>query len=148
MKDSHQTIGVFVRPTHYQNPLFEKLERAKEWVLKLLEDEGFESFMIDNLDGAKDERLIEKAYAFLCLGGDGTILGALRMTHSYNKPCFGVRIGNLGFLSAVELNGLKGFLQDLKQDKIKLEEHLALEGRIGKTSFYAINEIVIAKKKL
>ncbi|GAA7346810.1 NAD(+)/NADH kinase [Helicobacter pylori] len=115
--------------------------------MKLLEDEGFESFMIDSLDGAKDERLIEKAYAFLCLGGDGTILGALRMTHSYNKPCFGVRIGNLGFLSAVELNGLKGFLQDLKQNTIKLEEHLALEGRIGKTSFYAINEIVIAKKK-
>ena len=69
------------------------------------------------------------------------------MTHSYNKPCFGVRIGNLGFLSAVELNGLKDFLQDFKQDRIKLEEHLALEGRIGKTSFYAINEIVIAKKK-
>lgn len=103
--------------------------------------------MIDSLDGAKDARLIEKADAFLCLGGDGTILGALRMTHSYNKPCFGVRIGNLGFLSAVELNGLKDFLQDFKQDRIKLEEHLALEGRIGKTSFYAINEIVIAKKK-
>ncbi|MCQ2762882.1 NAD(+) kinase, partial [Helicobacter pylori] len=54
MKDSHQTIGVFVRPTHYQNPLFNELEQAKEWVLKLLEDEGFESFMIDSLDGAKD----------------------------------------------------------------------------------------------
>ena len=61
MKDSLQTIGVFVRPTHYQNPLFEKLEQAKEWVLKLLEDEGFESFMIDSLDGAKDARLIEKS---------------------------------------------------------------------------------------
>ncbi|MGL2416499.1 NAD(+)/NADH kinase [Helicobacter pylori] len=147
MKDLNKTIGVFVRPTHYQNTLFKELEQAKEWVLKLLEDEGFESFMIDSLDGAKDERLIKKAGAFLCLGGDGTILGALRMTHAYNKPCFGVRIGNLGFLSAVELNGLKDFLQDLKQNRIKLEEHLALEGRIGNTSFYAINEIVIAKKK-
>ncbi|MGN8495486.1 NAD(+)/NADH kinase [Helicobacter pylori] len=147
MKDLNKTIGVFVRPTHYQNALFKELEQAKEWVLTLLEDEGFESFMIDSLDGSKDAQLIEKAYAFLCLGGDGTILGALRMTHAHNKPCFGVRIGNLGFLSAVELNGLKDFLQDLKQNRIKLEEHLALEGRIGNASFYAINEIVIAKKK-
>lgn len=147
MKDSHQTIGVFVRPTHYQNPLFEELEQAKGWVLKLLEDEGFESFMIDNANPLENERLIEKAYAFLCLGGDGTILGALRMTHSYNKPCFGVRMGNLGYLTAIELGGLKDFLQDLKHNQIKLEEHLALEGRIGKTSFYAINEIVITRKE-
>ncbi|MGL2742779.1 NAD(+)/NADH kinase, partial [Helicobacter pylori] len=54
MKDLNKTIGVFVRPTHHQNALFKELEQAKEWVLKLLEDEGFESFMIDSLDGSKD----------------------------------------------------------------------------------------------
>ncbi|WP_167625309.1 NAD(+)/NADH kinase [Helicobacter pylori] len=146
MKDSHQTIGVFVRPTHHQNPLFSELTQVKEWVLKLLNDEGFESFMVDD-NGLQNERLIKKAYAFLCLGGDGTILGALRMMHPYNKPCFGVRMGNLGYLTAIELSGLKDFLHDLKHNKIKLEEHLALEGRIGKISFYAINEIVITKKE-
>lgn len=66
--------------------------------------------MIDSFDGVKDAWLIEKVDVFLCLGGDGMILGVLRMMYFYNKLCFGVRIGNLGFLSVVELNGLKDFL--------------------------------------
>ncbi|AFI05950.1 NAD(+)/NADH kinase [Helicobacter cetorum] len=144
MKEIIKSIGVFVRPTHSQNPFFEEIIKAKELVLELLEKERFESFVIDDL---RDKNAIEKTDAFLCLGGDGTMLGALRMIHLDNKPCFGVRMGNLGFLTAIELNELKSFLQALKQNAVKLEEHLALEGRIEKTYFYAINEIVIAKKE-
>ncbi|WP_104748417.1 NAD(+)/NADH kinase [Helicobacter cetorum] len=144
MKDLSKTIGVFVRPPHRDSTRLKALNQAKELVLKLLKNDGFESFVIDNLE---DKGAIEKAHAFLCLGGDGTMLGALRAVHGYHKPCFGVRMGNLGFLTAIELHELQAFLQALKLKQVKVEKHLALKGGIEKESFYAVNEILITKKE-
>jgi len=42
----------------------------------------------------------------LCLGGDGTVLRAVRLLNGASVPLLGVNLGNLGYLSEVEGDGL------------------------------------------
>ncbi|BCZ19026.1 Putative inorganic polyphosphate/ATP-NAD kinase PpnK [Helicobacter sp. NHP19-012] len=82
--------------------------------------------------------------ALLCLGGDGTLLAALR--HPLNLPCFGIHVGHLGFLTATNLEGALAFLKALKRGDYKAQEHLMLEGKIGKQCILAANDLVVSKK--
>ncbi|GMB92685.1 Putative inorganic polyphosphate/ATP-NAD kinase PpnK [Helicobacter bizzozeronii] len=84
--------------------------------------------------------------ALLCLGGDGTLLGALR--HSSAAACFGIHVGRLGFLSATNLEGTLEFLKALKEGRYSLHQHLMLEAHMGKPprTFLCANDIVVAKK--
>jgi NAD+ kinase len=53
-------------------------------------------------DGIELEREVETPDLCLVLGGDGTILHALRRFAHTNVPVFGVNFGTVGFLAAVE----------------------------------------------
>ena len=46
----------------------------------------------------------------LCLGGDGTVLRAVRLLNGASVPLLGVNLGNLGYLSEVEGDGLSDAL--------------------------------------
>ncbi|CAM2854081.1 NAD(+)/NADH kinase [Helicobacter felis] len=83
----------------------------------------------------------------LCLGGDGTLLGALRS----GAACFGVHVGHLGFLSAANLENLQSFLEELKRGHYKIEKHLMLEAWLEdeqekSESFVCANDIVVSRK--
>ncbi|WP_221279475.1 NAD(+)/NADH kinase [Helicobacter gastrocanis] len=82
--------------------------------------------------------------ALLCLGGDGTLLAALR--HPLNLPCFGVHVGHLGFLTATNLEGVLEFLKALKRGDYKAHRHLMLEGQKGNQHILAANDLVVSKK--
>ncbi|BDQ27015.1 NAD(+)/NADH kinase [Helicobacter heilmannii] len=82
--------------------------------------------------------------ALLCLGGDGTLLAALR--HPLNLPCFGVHVGYLGFLTATNLEGALGFLKALKRGDYSAQRHLMLEGKMGKERILAANDLVVSKQ--
>src|SRR5215217_6660960 len=49
-----------------------------------------------------DAELTEQADAVVSLGGDGTMLGALRLVARRPVPVLGVNLGNLGFLVEVQ----------------------------------------------
>ncbi len=83
----------------------------------------------------------------LCLGGDGTLLGALRS----GATCFGVHVGHLGFLSAINLENLGNFLEELKRGHYKIEKHMMLEayfedGEDKSTPFACVNDMVVSRK--
>ncbi|MFC3847824.1 NAD(+)/NADH kinase [Helicobacter baculiformis] len=81
----------------------------------------------------------------LCLGGDGTLLGALRS----GAACFGVHVGNLGFLTATNLAGALDFLRALKNGFYRIEKHLMLEAWLQDqehTRFVCANDIVVTRK--
>src|SRR5262249_22958205 len=48
--------------------------------------------------------LADQADALISLGGDGTMLGALRLVAQRPVPVLGVNLGNLGFLVEIEPN--------------------------------------------
>lgn len=61
------------------------------------------------------EELAEQADAVVSLGGDGTMLGALRLVARRPVPVLGVNLGNLGFLVEVEPAELMDALDRLER---------------------------------
>jgi len=88
----------------------------------------------------------------IALGGDGTILRTSRNLNNSNIPILGVNIGNLGFLSSVELldfeNAMKRFIEDdyYVEDRMMLK--CTLPYREEFDEYTALNDIVVSKGTL
>ncbi|MBI1884544.1 MAG: NAD(+)/NADH kinase [Chlamydiae bacterium] len=100
-----------------------------------------------------DTQLTREADILVALGGDGTLLQAVKRVSRPNLPVLGVNLGGLGFLtefSAAEF--LKGFGKILKSD-FEIDERETLQIRRlrkgGKErSYEALNDAVITKGAL
>jgi NAD+ kinase len=73
-----------------------------------------------------DAELAEQADAVVSLGGDGTMLGALRLVARRPVPVLGVNLGNLGFLVEVQPEELPDALDRLERLDFTIEPHSAL----------------------
>ena len=87
------------------------------------------------------------------MGGDGTLLRAARAMDDLSIPILGVNLGNLGFLTEVELSDIYPYLERLVTGDYEIEERMMLEsqvvheGRIIDTS-RALNDVVVGKGPL
>jgi len=88
---------------------------------------------------------LTKADFVITLGGDGTILRANRLLAKKRIPILGVHMGGVGFLSEVELLGLKEALEKIKQGKYSLDKRMMLEAELAGKKITALNDLVIAK---
>jgi NAD+ kinase len=84
----------------------------------------------------------------IVLGGDGTILRAARQYAYKNLPVMGVNMGNVGFLSTIEVDELDMCLGQLLCGDYKLDQRMMLNIDIYEEnklvdSLYCINELVI-----
>jgi NAD+ kinase len=73
-----------------------------------------------------DAELAERADAVVSLGGDGTMLGALRLVARRPVPVLGVNLGNLGFLVEIQPEELPDALDRLERRDFTIEEHSGL----------------------
>ncbi|HEY7074267.1 MAG TPA: NAD(+)/NADH kinase, partial [Solirubrobacteraceae bacterium] len=62
----------------------------------------------------------------IALGGDGTILRALKLAHPYGVPVLGVNLGRLAFLAEVSLDDLPASLEAIDRDQYWLEERATM----------------------
>lgn len=66
----------------------------------------------------------------IVLGGDGTLLHAAKTVLSMQIPLLGVNLGALGYLTEVDLNGIRPALDKLLADDYTIERRMMLEGRV------------------
>ena len=95
----------------------------------------------------------EKIDIIMVLGGDGTLLGVAReLIGRINAPIFGINIGNLGFLSSVEISGLDMAMNKLKNGKYKIVNRMMLKCKLAikeiKNRLNALNDVVLARGTL
>jgi len=90
-----------------------------------------------------DAELAERAHAVLALGGDGTMLGALRLVAHRPVPVLGVNIGSLGFLVEVQPDELPQALDRLDRSDFTIEEHSALW--LGGDEAVAFNDLALVR---
>lgn len=154
-------IGVILRPS---TPSLKESFLSVEKVFSNLGIEialENESARMIGLKGCDFQELCESTDALLSLGGDGTLLSILRRSYGQNIPAFGINTGRLGFLTAITLNECESFAQELVSGDYVIDEHMMLEGSILNATkidncidngdvkrFYALNEILISKKKI
>lgn len=88
----------------------------------------------------------------IALGGDGTILRTSRNLNNWNIPILGVNIGNLGFLSSVELLEFESAMKRFIDNDYYVEDRMMLNCTLpyrGEPVVYtALNDIVVSKGTL
>jgi NAD+ kinase len=82
----------------------------------------------------------------LVLGGDGTILHALRRFAGTRVPAFGVNFGTVGFLAAVERERTADGLRRAFAGEIETVELPGLEVTVGGRGAIGLNDITVARR--
>jgi NAD+ kinase len=82
------------------------------------------------------------------LGGDGTMLRALRTFLGTGIPVLGVNFGRVGFLSAVQRDDLEAGVSRALAGEIEVVELPTLEVVNGGEPHVAINDVVVASAEL
>jgi NAD+ kinase len=83
----------------------------------------------------------------LALGGDGTMLRALRATLGKPTPVFGVRFGRVGFLTSAEGEQLEPALERLFAGDFRVVEMCTLAARLAGETHAAINDVVVTSSE-
>jgi len=81
----------------------------------------------------------------IALGGDGTLLGAMRLVVADPVPVLGVNFGRLGFLTEVEGRKLEGALTAMAEGRSTLESRSCLVVRGPGWETVAFNDVVLAR---
>ncbi len=94
--------------------------------------------LVDELPGTPDICIV--------LGGDGTILRALRLFTQADTPVFGINFGTVGFLAAAERGELDAALQSAFTGGFDVIELPALELNQGGPGAVGLNDIAFLRK--
>jgi NAD+ kinase len=100
---------------------------------------------VDGVVPVEVEELARTCDGMIALGGDGTLLGAMRLVSGRPVPVLGVNLGRLGFLAAVEGTELEQALTALAEGRGSTEERPCLVVRHGETESLAFNDVVLAR---
>ncbi len=101
---------------------------------------GAEKVDVDNFSGSID--------ALMALGGDGTMLRAVRLLGRSDKPVLGVNLGSLGFLTSITEDDLDSAIDALLKDDYLVSNRTMVSCRVSRDSqgrdfCTALNDIVI-----
>jgi NAD+ kinase len=133
-----KTVGLVPHPA---NP---KAEEAAETLVRLGQERD-----IAVVDGEGSREALDVVVA---LGGDGTILRAAQAAFARDVPVLGVNLGNLGFLSTINIDRLDQVLDDLVSGRYRVESRMMLEAAaftdVEVARVIALNEVVIERGTL
>ena len=121
-----------------------------EQIRQLILSHGAECGVYDQYDEDKDSPIPvpEETECILVVGGDGTILDAVRRLEDNTIPLLGVNLGTLGFLADIKLSDFGFVIEHLLNDHYQVEKRLMIradvyhEDKIVR-SFHALNDVNI-----
>ena len=91
------------------------------------------------------EELRQRADLLVSMGGDGTMLRAMRLADRQRFPVLGVNLGKLGFLAEVDVPDLPAALSAIDGHDFTTEPRLAVDAIIGDRTITAFNDIAIVR---
>jgi NAD+ kinase len=89
--------------------------------------------------------LRKRADLLVSLGGDGTMLRAMRLADRQRSPVLGVNLGKLGFLAEVDVPDLADALSAIDNHEFTTEPRLAVDAVIGDQLITAFNDIALVR---
>lgn len=131
----------------YTNQMKDKEYQITGEVKRLLEEKGQQVTLFSEL---KSGEIPVHMDAMLVLGGDGTMLQAVRETKTEPIPLIGINLGTLGFLAQIEPAGIEEALDRLIAGDYTREERMMLQGQAvfadgSVREGFALNDIVITR---
>ena len=95
---------------------------------------------------------IELADLVVCIGGDGTVLRAARVTVPFAVPILGVNMGRLGFLTDMSPRDLFNHIERVIAQDWRVEERIMVRSDVhngadvAPVTFHGLNDIVISRQ--
>src|SRR2546430_10272885 len=91
------------------------------------------------------EELGKRSDLVVSLGGDGTMLRAMRLADGRRARVLGVNLGRLGSLAGVDVPELPGALSAIDANEFTVEPRLALDAVIGDEVVTAFNDVATVR---
>jgi len=141
------SVGLVLHPT---KPVAESIATITDWAAAhgshALARAQDKDRVPDGIEVVPDEEFVRRIDGVVALGGDGTMLGAMRLVIDRPVPVLGVNHGNLGFLVEVTPSGLNKALADLQAGDFTIEQHgcLVADG-VELATRFAFNDVVLAR---
>lgn len=145
-------VGMILRPSTPE--LKEMFFEAK----RIFESRQIE-VIIDNISGGMID-VMGQPFDMLCqnsdflvtIGGDGTLISAVRRSYHYQLPVLGIHAGKLGFLADLDFSELESFVDKLLAGEYRIDQRAILQATIvtpnGESEIYAFNDIVLTRPSI
>src|SRR6266487_6116591 len=91
------------------------------------------------------EELGKRSDLVVSLGGDGTMLRAMRLADGQRAPVLGVTLGKLGFLAEVDVPDLPSALSAIDDRDYSIEPRLAVDSVVAGERVTAFNDIAVVR---
>jgi NAD+ kinase len=91
------------------------------------------------------EELGRRSDLLVSLGGDGTMLRAMRLADGNRAPVLGVNLGKLGFLAEVDVPNLPAALSAIDRHEFVIEPRLAVDAKVGTSDVTAFNDVAAVR---
>lgn len=139
-------IGLVLHPTKPVDRSIGVLARSADDGVRLLARERDRGRVPDGVEILADDEFAGAVDGLVALGGDGTMLGAMRLVVDRPVPVLGVNHGNLGFLVEVTPDQLPAALERLAAGDLTIERHSCLEVTAEDVTVrYGFNDVVLAR---
>jgi NAD+ kinase len=92
------------------------------------------------------EELGRRSDLIVSLGGDGTMLRAMRLADRQRAPVLGVNLGKLGFLAEIDVPELPEALSAVDSHEYLIEPRLAVDAILGEQVMTAFNDIAVVRQ--
>jgi NAD+ kinase len=99
----------------------------------------------EGVQATASDELASTVDAIVSLGGDGTMLGALRLAAARPVPVLGVNLGGLGFLVEVAPGELPAALDQLDSGDFTIETHHGIDVGAPRGHWVAFNDMALAR---
>lgn len=153
MSFPYRTVGIVAKPN--SPGLEELMHDIVDWMKKqnsrLLSPSEIPSFA--GVQAVSKEEFLKDVEMIMVLGGDGTFLGAGRLSLQRNIPLLGVNLGRLGFLTEIAVQELFPVLERIREGHLILESRDVLQVRVKRDSEilfedHVINDAVVSKTSI
>jgi NAD+ kinase len=91
------------------------------------------------------EDLARRSDLIVSIGGDGTMLRAMRLADGQHSPVLGVNLGKLGFLAEVDVPDLPAALSAIDARDFTVEPRLAVDCVVAGKRVTAFNDIALVR---
>ena len=144
-------VGLVVHPT---KNVQESVETLRRWNAsgrgELIARRADAQRLGGTIDVVDEDEFTDRVDMVVALGGDGTMLGAMRLVARRPVPVLGVNYGNVGFLVEIEPPELEAALERLSAGEYQLEPHHALEAKLSwsgaRTEYLAFNDLTVVRR--
>jgi NAD+ kinase len=137
-----RSVGLVLHPARNSAPVMRAIcDWAARREVRVLGLPGEIDRIGEDIAEVQQDDLAGRADLIVSLGGDGTMLRAMRLSSANRTPVLGVNLGRLGFLAEVDPPDLESALGAIDEHRFNLEPRSGLRATVAGQPTLAFNDV-------